>query len=418
MDLTATLDGAKAYRDADFVVIAAPTNYDPVKNHFDTHHIEEVIDLVLSVNPNAVMVIKSTIPVGYCRSLYVKYASKGIKKFNLLFSPEFLRESKALYDNLYPSRIIVGTPKIISNDQFGEENEAIKAVADIPALEKAAHTFASLLQEGAIKEDIPTLFMGMKEAGYDIDVAVTKNRLNDEALYLEGLLNGNVAGFIIEGTRSFFPNPNIRLYEEIRKRNIPTLFIHNHYSNQRFDSVEMSDARAAYKLTEILIQNGHRRIAGIFKYDDMQGIERYKGFVECLSDYGVKFDDDWIRWYSTKDMEEKLSKKGLLRMYRRTKDCTAMIVYNDEVAGYYMEFLEERGLHVPEDVSLVSFDDEELQQDARVKVLSVVHPKYNLGRITGKNLLRMMDDPDWQNKNYSYRFPVSINDGNSVKDIR
>ena len=164
LDLTATLDGAKAYRDADFVVIAAPTNYDPVKNHFDTHHIEEVIDLVLSVHPDAVLVIKSTIPVGYCRSLYVKYASKGIKKFNLLFSPEFLRESKALYDNLYPSRIIVGTPKIISNDQFGEENEAIKAVADIPALEKAAHTFASLLQEGAIKEDIPTLFMGMKEA--------------------------------------------------------------------------------------------------------------------------------------------------------------------------------------------------------------------------------------------------------------
>ena len=163
LDLIATLDGAKAYQDAEFVVIAAPTNYDPVKNYFDTHHIEDVIDLVLSVNPNAVMVIKSTIPVGYCRSLYVKYARKGFKKFNLLFSPEFLRESKALYDNLYPSRIIVGYPKIISNDQFGEENEAIKAIADIPALEKAAHTFASLLQEGAIKEDIPILFMGMKE---------------------------------------------------------------------------------------------------------------------------------------------------------------------------------------------------------------------------------------------------------------
>ena len=164
LNLTATLNGAKAYRDADVVVIAAPTNYDPIKNYFDTHHIEDVIDLVLSVNPNAVMIIKSTIPVGYCRSLYVKYARKGIKKFNLLFSPEFLRESKALYDNLYPSRIIVGYPKIISNEQFGEENEAIKAIADIPALEKAAHTFASLLQEGAIKEDIPTLFMGMKEA--------------------------------------------------------------------------------------------------------------------------------------------------------------------------------------------------------------------------------------------------------------
>ena len=164
LNLTATLDGAKAYSDADFVVIAAPTNYDPVKNYFDTHHIEDVIDLVLSVNPDAVMVIKSTIPVGYCRGLYLKYARKGVRKLNLLFSPEFLRESMALYDNLYPSRIIVGYPKLIDSEQFDEENEAIKVIADIPALEKAAHTFAALLQEGAIKEDIPTLFMGIKEA--------------------------------------------------------------------------------------------------------------------------------------------------------------------------------------------------------------------------------------------------------------
>lgn len=164
LNLIATLDGAKAYRDADFVVIAAPTNYDPVKNYFDTHHIEDVVDLVLSVNPDAVMVIKSTIPVGYCRNLYVKYARKGVKKLNLLFSPEFLRESKALYDNLYPSRIIVGYPKIIENEQFVEENEAIKEIADILVLKAAAQTFAALLQEGAIKEDIPILFMGMKEA--------------------------------------------------------------------------------------------------------------------------------------------------------------------------------------------------------------------------------------------------------------
>lgn len=164
LNLTATLDGASAYRNADLVVIAAPTNYDPVKNYFDTHHIEDVIDLVLSVNPEAVMVIKSTIPVGYCRSLYVKYARKGVKKLNLLFSPEFLRESKALYDNLYPSRIIVGIPTIINDEQFKAENEAIQAIADIPALEQAAHLFASLLQEGAIKEDIPALFMGLKEA--------------------------------------------------------------------------------------------------------------------------------------------------------------------------------------------------------------------------------------------------------------
>ena len=164
LNLIATLDGKAAYKDADFVVIAAPTNYDPVKNYFDTSHVEEVIDLVLEVNPDAVMVIKSTIPVGYTRSLYLKYAKKGVKKFNLLFSPEFLRESKALYDNLYPSRIIVGYPKIIDRLEFAEENEAIRSVTDVEMLKEAAKTFAALLQEGAIKENIDTLFMGMKEA--------------------------------------------------------------------------------------------------------------------------------------------------------------------------------------------------------------------------------------------------------------
>lgn len=164
LNLVATLDGKSAYKDADFVVIAAPTNYDPVKNYFDTTHVEEVIDLVLEVNPDAVMVIKSTIPVGYTRSLYLKYAKKGVKKFNLLFSPEFLRESKALYDNLYPSRIIVGYPKIIERPEFEEENEAIKTVTNVEMLKEAAKTFAALLQEGAIKENIDTLFMGMKEA--------------------------------------------------------------------------------------------------------------------------------------------------------------------------------------------------------------------------------------------------------------
>ena len=164
LDLTATLDGAAAYRDADFVIIAAPTNYDPEKNYFDTSHVEEVIDLVLSVNPEAVMVIKSTIPVGYCRSLYLRYAAQGVGRLNLLFSPEFLRESKALYDNLYPSRIIVGSPKLIDDPRFEEENRAIRAIANLAALTEAARTFAALLQQGAEKKDIPTLFMGMKEA--------------------------------------------------------------------------------------------------------------------------------------------------------------------------------------------------------------------------------------------------------------
>ena len=182
LNLTATLDGKAAYKDADFVVIAAPTNYDPVKNYFDTSHVEEVIDLVLEVNPDAVMVIKSTIPVGYTRSLYLKYAKKGVKKFNLLFSPEFLRESKALHDNLYPSRIIVGYPKIIDRAEFAEENEAIKSVTNVEMMKEAAKTFSQLLVEGAIasqsvgnstlntqhstleNKGIPCLFMGMKEA--------------------------------------------------------------------------------------------------------------------------------------------------------------------------------------------------------------------------------------------------------------
>ena len=170
LNLRATLDGAEAYRHADFVVIAAPTNYDPQKNFFDTHHIEDVIDLVISVNPDAVMVIKSTIPVGYTRSLYVKYTLKFLykpelqgKKFNLLFSPEFLRESKALYDNLYPSRIIVGYPKPIIGAEFSEENAAIQAIGN-PRAEEYARTFAGLLQQGALKPDVDTLFMGMKEA--------------------------------------------------------------------------------------------------------------------------------------------------------------------------------------------------------------------------------------------------------------
>ena len=164
LKLVATLDGEEAYRNADFIVIAAPTNYDPQTNYFDTHHIEDVINLVLSVNPNAVMIIKSTIPVGYCRSLYVKYAAKGVAQFNLLFFPEFLRESKALYDNLFPSRIIAGVPKIIEKDEFEEENAAIRKVTDISRMTEAAGVFATLLQQGALKPHIETLYMGLKEA--------------------------------------------------------------------------------------------------------------------------------------------------------------------------------------------------------------------------------------------------------------
>lgn len=217
LDLTATLDGETAYKDAEFVVIAAPTNYDPQKNFFDTTHVEEVIDLVLKVNPDAVMVIKSTIPVGYTRNLYVQYAGKGVKKFNLLFSPEFLRESKALYDNLYPSRIIVGSPKIIDRPEFKEENEAILKVTDVAKMEQKAKEFAKLLQEGAIKENIDTLFMGMKEAEAvklfaNTYLALRVSYFNELDTYAE--VKGLDTQSIIEGVGldprigSFYNNPS------------------------------------------------------------------------------------------------------------------------------------------------------------------------------------------------------------------
>ena len=286
-----------------------------------------------------------------------------------------------------------------------------------------AHT---LITSGVIKnmDKFPSETSLQKKFGYSrqtvrtalrIGVAITKNRLNDEAAYLEGMLKNNVSGLIIEGSRSAFPNPNIRLYEEIKKRNIPTIFIHNHYENMAFDSVEMSDTRAAYELTRILIEHGHRKIGGILKYDDMQGIARYKGFIQCMSDYGIKYDDDCIRWYSTREMEDKFSKKGLAHIYRHTRECTALLIYNDEVAWVYLEFLEERGIHVPEDLSVVSFDDAEDTTD--IKLLSAIHPKNKLGRITGNHLLRMMDDENWQTKNYAYRFPAKLNDGNSVRKL-
>ena len=258
----------------------------------------------------------------------------------------------------------------------------------------------------------------LEERGFIIDVAVTKNRLNDEAIYLEGFLKAGVSGLIIEGTKSSFPNPNIRLYKEIEKKGIPTIFIHNHYSNQNFSSIEMSDAEAGYEMTKYLIKNGHKRIGGMFKYDDIQGKERYKGFIECLSDYGVKFDDDYIRWYSTKDMAEKQRDKIFVKTFRKAKDCTAMIMYNDEIAYAYLDFLKGKGVSVPRDLSMVSFDDARLVENESLKIYSAVHPKAELGMTAAKKLIKMLTDSHWQNKNYSHRFPVMLNDGNSVRDIK
>lgn len=267
----------------------------------------------------------------------------------------------------------------------------------------------------------PQIYAGIQsvldENVYSLDVGVTRNDLNEEALFLQRFLNHNVNGLIVEGTRSAFPNPNLWIYKEYLARHIPIVFIHSHYAELPVDGVEMDDYQCGYELMRILVEKGHEKICGIFKYDDQQGVERYRGFIHAAQDFHIPIDDHHILWFSTKDRSYALSKAQLRKFRQRSRHCTALMAYNDETAYQFLNAFQPR-IRVPDELSIVSFDHAQIVSDATLKLCTAEHPQFELGRVAAARLVKRLQSPSKVKTPHLYRFPVSIVEGNSVKDLR
>lgn len=269
----------------------------------------------------------------------------------------------------------------------------------------------------------PTVFSGIQNVLFanniSLQIAVTKNNVYTERVCLQRMLDSHLSGLIVEGSKSSFPTPNVDYYHELKKKKIPIIFFHNYYENVPGPRVLMDDYSSGYLLTQKLIENGHRNIAGIFKFDDYQGKERYRGFLECQFDHNIPFQDEQVKWFSTEDFDRSVAdfERKLGHFLKRVSNCTAIVAYNDNVAIRLLDVIESRGMHVPDDISLVSFDDTELSKRSSLKIVDAIHPKVALGEKVATNMINMICYRDWEQNNYSYQFEAGISDGNSIRSI-
>jgi GntR family transcriptional regulator of arabinose operon len=363
---------------------------------------------------------------------------KGTIKYIQLYEwiKSMIYEQKLKYDEMLPSenmlcmKFDISRQTVRSALQALEEDGLIQRrrgsgtyVAVDFSLDQAKEKTVGLIMSYRLDYIFPAVFTGIESVLFPnnigVKVAVTKNDVYTEKLCLQRMLDSNLCGLIVEGTKSTFATPNLNYYNEFLRRKIPILFFHNYYENLSAPKVLMDDYGSSYLLTKQLIENGHRNIAGLFKVDDYQGKERYRGYLDCLFAHNLAFQDDWVKWYSTSDFDQASANfdKTLNQFIKRIPSCTAIVAYNDNVAIRLLDVIESRGMRVPDDISLVSFDDTELSRRSSFKIVSAIHPKIAMGEKVASNMVNMIRYQDWERTDYSFRFEPRISGGNSIRNL-